>query len=795
MKILMTADTVGGVWTYAMELTRALAQHDVEVVLAAMGREPTRAQREEAAGCGAVDVQFSDYQLEWMHDPWRDVEAAGHWLRDIARDAKPDVIHLNNYGQADAIKRCMHKTPLIVAAHSCVLSWWRAVRGEEAPADWDTYRECVMQGLRAADLVVAPTRAMMKSAAADYGPLRAQRVIPNGRSAPELHPDRKRELIFSAGRMWDEAKNLAALKAIAAQTRWPISIAGPTDTTGGPSETANLALLGQLPMQEVAAHMRSASIYALPARYEPFGLSVLEAAMAGCALVLGDIPSLRENWEGAAAFVDPNDHDALRETIDRLIEKSEQRAVLAEAAVARARRFTAERMARQYVRAYQELAPTKTRRVSSSGRMLVGTGNGTQVSRERNGAASQNGPHHTLTQNPSEGLSIDAAHGRRLRVVLFYHSLLSDWNHGNAHFLRGVVSELLERGHEVRVYEPADGWSLQNLRKRVGEEAIDEFRQAFPHLRSTLYRLPRLDLDEALDGADLVIAHEWNEPRLIARLSRHRIQSQSSYRLLFHDTHHRSVSQPVSMAKYDLTGFDGVLAFGSVIRDIYLDRGWCERAWTWHEAADVRTYRPQPTAAARKLGDVVWIGNWGDEERTAELREFLIEPIRRMDLRAKMFGVRYPATAVRLLHWAGIEYGGYLPAAHVPRTFSAYRATIHVPRRHYTRRLPGIPTIRVFEALACGIPLICSPWEDAEGLFAPGEDYLVARDGSEMKRLLRDVLRDEEMARALAQRGRETVLAAHTCAHRVDELLRIYAELRPDTAAQPHQREEILTHA
>ncbi|HEV2852934.1 MAG TPA: glycosyltransferase [Thermoanaerobaculia bacterium] len=363
-----------------------------------------------------------------------------------------------------------------------------------------------------------------------------------------------------------------------------------------------------------------------------------------------------------------------------------------------------------------------------------------------------------------------------MRIVFFVHSLLSDWNHGNAHFLRGVATELVSRGHDVAVFEPRDAWSLQNLVADHGERALDGFHAAYPALSSQRYDLASLDLDRALDGADLVIVHEWNDHGLVQRIGEHRRRS-GSYRLLFHDTHHRSVTDPDSMAAYDLSGYDGVLAFGGVIRDLYLQRGWAERAWTWHEAADTRVFHP--LAAEDQAGDLVWIGNWGDEERTAELHEFLIEPVRDLGLKARVHGVRYPESGREALRAAGIDYAGWLPNHEVPRAFARFRVTLHVPRRPYVQALPGIPTIRPFEALACGIPLVSAPWDDTEGLFRAGKDYLVARNGEEMKRHLRDLLADPGMAAEIARSGRARVLDRHTCAHRVDELFAIERELHP----------------
>jgi spore maturation protein CgeB len=360
-----------------------------------------------------------------------------------------------------------------------------------------------------------------------------------------------------------------------------------------------------------------------------------------------------------------------------------------------------------------------------------------------------------------------------VRIVIFCHSLVSDWNHGNAHFLRGVCAELLARGHDLRVYEPLDGWSRANLVAEHGREAVDDILDAFGGLRSTVYDPREVDVGALTDGADLVLVHEWNDPALVAALGRRR--AGGGYRLLFHDTHHRAVTAPQEMARYDLSSYDGVLAFGTVIRDLYLARGWARRAWTWHEAADTRTFHPLDGVARR--GDLVWVGNWGDGERTAELHEFLLGPVRRLGLRAQAYGVRYPDDARRALADAGVTYGGWRPSHRVNATFAAFGATVHVPRRPYVEALPGIPTIRPFEALAAGIPLVCSPWDDAENLFTPGKDYLVAGSGAEMARHLDDVLHDPDLAAALRTHGLRTIEARHTCAHRVDELLTICADL------------------
>jgi spore maturation protein CgeB len=372
-----------------------------------------------------------------------------------------------------------------------------------------------------------------------------------------------------------------------------------------------------------------------------------------------------------------------------------------------------------------------------------------------------------------------------MRIALFYHSLVSDWNHGNAHFLRGVASELLARGHEVHVYEPRDGWSRENLIAEHGTQPLEAFERAFPALQSTVYDPRRFDLSRVVAAADLAIVHEWNDRELIRRIGLARRRT-PGLRLLFHDTHHRSVTAPRSMAAYDLRHYDGVLAYGRVIRDLYLERGWTRQAWTWHEAADVRVFHPAIGRARR--GDVIWIGNWGDGERTAELKRFLLRPAKRLGLDGSVFGVRYPKSAQLAVGRAGLAYRGWIANHRVPLVFAEHGVTVHVPRRPYVRALPGIPTIRPFEALACGVPLVSAPWDDAEGLFTPGRDYLVADDEDEMVSHLEAVLTDPRLAGRLVQHGLRTIRSRHTCAHRVDELLAIAASLgieaRTEAAAE-----------
>ena len=358
-----------------------------------------------------------------------------------------------------------------------------------------------------------------------------------------------------------------------------------------------------------------------------------------------------------------------------------------------------------------------------------------------------------------------------MRLAYFAHSIASCWNHGNAHFLRGVLTELQARGHDVRAFEPADAWSRAQLLADHGEAGLAASLAPYPGLQPRHHA----ELDAMLDGAELVIVHEWNDPALVAAIGRARTAG-GRFVLLFHDTHHRAVSDPDAIRHFDLSGYDGVLAFGEALSAVYRGWGWGARAFTWHEAADPRVFHPPATEGVRE--GAVWIGNWGDGEREAELERFLFAPMQAAGIALDLHGVRYPPHALAMLERYGVRHRGWLANPQAPAAFARHRMTVHVPRRYYAGLLPGIPTIRVFEALACGIPLVSAPWEDAEHLFTPGEDYLVAPDGAAMERHLRALDADPAMRTALAARGLATIRARHTCAHRVDELLGIVAGLR-----------------
>ncbi|MCF6368605.1 CgeB family protein [Rhizobium halophilum] len=358
-----------------------------------------------------------------------------------------------------------------------------------------------------------------------------------------------------------------------------------------------------------------------------------------------------------------------------------------------------------------------------------------------------------------------------MRFIFYTHSLISDWNHGNAHFLRGVMRDLIRRGHEAIALEPEGAWSRENLIRDQGQAAVEHFHAAFPDLNSEIYGL-NFDHEVALAGADVVVVHEWTDPELVRRIGKIRREG-GRFTLLFHDTHHRAVSAEEDIAGLDLSDYDGVLVFGETLRERYLKAGWGRNVFTWHEAADATLFKPMPDV--EMTGELIWVGNWGDDERTAEIAEFLVRPAKELALQTTVRGVRYPDAALASLNDAGIRYGGWIANADAPLAFAQHRVTMHIPRRPYVQNLPGIPTIRVFEALACGIPLISAPWDDVEQLFRPGRDFLLARDGEEMKQSLRRVLMDKELARELTISGLETIRSRHTCRHRVDELFHVLA--------------------
>jgi spore maturation protein CgeB len=364
-----------------------------------------------------------------------------------------------------------------------------------------------------------------------------------------------------------------------------------------------------------------------------------------------------------------------------------------------------------------------------------------------------------------------------LRFGYFAHTFRSDWNNGNAHFLRGLARALQAMGHDVDLYEPDSEWSIDNLRKEpAGESSLMQFKRVYPELKLRTYSAHDSEeiWRERLLDRDVVILHEWNSPRLAQML--HGLREQLGYRFLFHDTHHRASSSPQQIQDMGLTKFDGVLVFGEALRAIYHDRLHIERVWTFHEAADTTVFHPMDTV--EKTEDIVWIGNWGDGERSEEICEYLLQPA--MKLRsiatAQVFGVRYPQKGIDALSHAGVRYGGYLPNLEAPAIYASARLTVHIPRQQYSAFMDGIPTIRVFEALACGIPLISAPWRDSENLFRSG-DFCMVPSGEEMFAAMRRLLGSPRAAEDQARRGLETILSRHTCNHRALQLTEICEEL------------------
>jgi len=368
---------------------------------------------------------------------------------------------------------------------------------------------------------------------------------------------------------------------------------------------------------------------------------------------------------------------------------------------------------------------------------------------------------------------------RALRFRMFAHSWTSDWNHGNAHFLRGLAYELSKLGNEVRCYEHVNSWSRAHLEGEgpdIARTAVQQFYNYFAGLTVRPFvfddTFEQFAIKELTD-ADVVIIHEWSPPHLVNSILS--LSPRLGFKTIFHDTHHRAYTAPQEMRRIRLHQFDGVLAFGESIRRIYSEAFGLQHVWTFHEAADAAHFQPRCRQASN---DVIWIGNWGDEERTRELEEFLISPAERLgDSKVVVYGVRYPPEAVQRLSRAGIQYRGYLPNLQTPEAYGESLLALHVPRRFYANGLSGIPTIRVFEALACGIPLLCAPWTDAEELFTPGLDYLVAPDGQAMQSEIRQLLSDDNARRQMAAYGLKTIREKHTCLHRAHQLLDICEEI------------------
>ena len=356
-KVLMTADPLGGVWTYAMDLCRAFQIAGIGVELASMGGPLSAHQHNELEQIPGVNLHESHLKLEWMDDPWDDVEVAGKWLLELESETKPDVIHLNGYTHATLKWRA----PVLVVAHSCVLSWWQGVLNEPAPASWSYYKQRVAAGLKAADAVVAISNTYASMLNELYGPIGGIQVIYNGREAAGFYETEKQQQLFAMGRIWDEAKNLGVLSQLHNASKMPVYIAGDNidPNTAEVVHIDNVKLLGKLSQQQVRAYLAASKYYVLPAKYEPFGLSALEAALSGCILILAENPTLKELWQNAALYFKPDDAEAIDAILLNLENNPEQATEMARRAKQRAQFFSLDRMSRSYQHLYQHLVQTQ----------------------------------------------------------------------------------------------------------------------------------------------------------------------------------------------------------------------------------------------------------------------------------------------------------------------------------------------------------------------------------------------------------------------------------------------------
>jgi spore maturation protein CgeB len=363
---------------------------------------------------------------------------------------------------------------------------------------------------------------------------------------------------------------------------------------------------------------------------------------------------------------------------------------------------------------------------------------------------------------------------RNFSIAFFTHSLRSDWNNGHAHFMRGLVRALGRMGHTVTCFEREAGWSIDNLREEgeAGHKSLLQFESTYPDIRIAFHSANRDALRVALRSTEVVVVHEWNPPDLIQVLLE--LRDDLGFQILFHDTHHRASSSPETIANLQVDRFDGVLAFGRALQQIYQSRFVLERVWVLHEGADTSVFHPRKEP---KTMDALWVGNWGDEERSREICEYLIRPAATLrQYSYVVHGVRYPPHGLEALRDAHIGYGGYLPNLDAPKKYAKARLTFHIPRQQYSTAMTGIPTIRVFEALASGIPLISAPWSDSEALFRPG-DFRMVSSGAEMTSAILQLLQDPVRASEQAALGLETILARHTCSHRAQEFTSICEEL------------------
>jgi glycosyltransferase involved in cell wall biosynthesis len=359
LHLFLTTDAVGGVWTYSVELAAALAaENDVAVTLAVLGPPASAEQVERATAIPGLRLIHAELPLDWTAESETELRATAAALADLAERAEADAVQLH----APALACADFPAPVISVVHSCVATWWAAVRGTELPADFGWRTELAREGMERSDLVVAPTRAFAAAVQQVYALEQPPAAVHNGRSPLPMPSLPRSDRAFTAGRLWDDGKNAAAFDRAAALAATPFRAAGPLAGPNGASGRLQHAeALGSLPEQRLAEEFAAQPIFVSTALYEPFGLSVLEAAQAGCALVLSDLPTSQELWSGAALFVDPRDERAIAATVDRLAAQPGERDRLGAAARERSARFTPERTARTMLAHYHSLSEQQRR--------------------------------------------------------------------------------------------------------------------------------------------------------------------------------------------------------------------------------------------------------------------------------------------------------------------------------------------------------------------------------------------------------------------------------------------------
>lgn len=351
LRVFMTADAVGGVWSYALDLAQALSAGGAQVTLAVLGPQPGSAQSRQAANAG-VSLLSTGLDLDWTAASADAARVAGSAVARLSASLRPDIVHLHSAG---LLAGQSYAAPVVVTCHSCAATWWQAVHGGKLPPQLAWQRDRTAAGYARADALIAPSQTFALATMAAYGHPIDPVVVHNGRaSCPIGQSAGEGAAVFTSGRLWDLGKDVATLDAAAALLPWPVVAAGSLDGPNGERASfSHLQALGWLSPRQVADHLAASPIYVTAARYEPFGLGVLEAAQAGCALVLSDLPTFRELWDQAASFVPLGDPHGYAAAITGLMQDPARRAALGDAARARAGRYTVAAMAAGTLAVYQ----------------------------------------------------------------------------------------------------------------------------------------------------------------------------------------------------------------------------------------------------------------------------------------------------------------------------------------------------------------------------------------------------------------------------------------------------------